>query len=403
MQLSHYFGQTEDYRRGEDARQGVGFQDLREARQASDGLFALLGEGGLYLRGIPERHRLIFYLGHLEAFDWNLVVRWHLQHPGFRPEWDQLFAFGIDPPPGKLPDDPPSAWPPEDEVRKYCAMIRADLDALWPGIPTRLKHFVIEHRYMHFETLCYLLHELDYGCRSVVRKEIPVTRPPAEDWLEIPEGEAALGAGPDAPFGWDNEFQAHRVHVSGFLAAKHKVTNRQYLEFVRAGGPAPHFWVPCRDGYCYRGWTALQPMPESAPVYLTQVQAAAYASWRGVRLPSEAEWIRYAGGAGAVENDWQSPDPLPVDATPESASVWGVEQAIGNGWEWTADLFRPFPGFEQFPEYQGYSAPFFDEHHYVMKGASPATPPKLRRLSFRNWFRKDYPYTYATCRLVRDR
>jgi len=73
---------------------------------------------------------------------------------------------------------------------------------------------------------------------------------------------------------------------------------------------------------------------------------------------------------------------------------------VGNGWEWTRDLFAPFNGFAPHPFYPGYSADFFDDRHYVMKGASPRTAKLLTRPTFRNWFRPEYRYMYAGFRLV---
>src|SRR5260370_8274287 len=84
---------------------------LAGARKRTDELFALLVPGALYDRPIPERHRNIFYLGHLEAFDWNLICRKPLDRPSFHPEFDKLFEFVIDPPPGPLPHDQPSDCP----------------------------------------------------------------------------------------------------------------------------------------------------------------------------------------------------------------------------------------------------------------------------------------------------
>ena len=48
-------------------------QRMLEARRRSDALFALVKTDAIYDRPIPERHRIIFYVGHLEAFDWNLL------------------------------------------------------------------------------------------------------------------------------------------------------------------------------------------------------------------------------------------------------------------------------------------------------------------------------------------
>src|SRR5579872_1604511 len=98
--------------------------ELESARAASDELFALLSPGALYERPIPERHRLIFYLGHLEAFDWNLVAQWALSAPAVQPEFDRLFAFGIDPDESGLPHDKPGDWPSRAQVEQYNARVR---------------------------------------------------------------------------------------------------------------------------------------------------------------------------------------------------------------------------------------------------------------------------------------
>jgi formylglycine-generating enzyme required for sulfatase activity len=91
-----------------------------------------------------------------------------------------------------------------------------------------------------------------------------------------------------------------------------------------------------------------------------------------------------------------------VDAHPAGQSAFGVAGLVGNGWEWTSTKFGPFPGFEAFPFYPGYSANFFDGEHYVMKGASSRTASLLLRRSFRNWFQPFYPNIYAGFRCVEN-
>src|SRR4029077_14723327 len=85
--------------------------ELSEARARSDALFDLVRPEAFYERPIAERHRIIFYLGHLEAFDWNLFGRELGELKLFAPSFDKLFAFGIDPLKGDLPDDQPGDWP----------------------------------------------------------------------------------------------------------------------------------------------------------------------------------------------------------------------------------------------------------------------------------------------------
>ena len=103
-----------------------------------------------------------------------------------------------------------------------------------------------------------------------------------------------------------------------------------------------------------------------------------------------------------MNSDFRYWDPIAVTADDGPQDTGAPAQMIGNGWEWTSTIFGPFPGFEPFPFYTNYSAPFFDGEHYVLKGGSPRTGARLLRPSFRNWFRPAYPYIYATFRLVQS-
>ena len=388
-------------------------RSLDEARQQTDELFRCIRPDSLYERPIPERHRILFYVGHVEAFDWNLIARYALDVPAFHPGFDRLFAFGIDPPPGELPADQPADWPGLTEVERYNRRVREELDELLENVPDQLFHVAIEHRLMHAETFAYILHQLPYE-----RKMAPAG-PGAGDWglgagweerrlraamIPVPQGQAHLGLPPGAPFGWDNEFQPHTVEVPAFSIASHKTTNREYLEFVRQGAAAPLFWVKRGGLWMYRGMFGEYPLPGECPVYVTHREAEAYAAWRGMRLPSEAEFHRAACGAKPSANvDFRYWDPIPVhaDDLPSGGQMPArPAQMVGNGWEWTSTVFAPFPGFQPFPFYANYSAPFFDGEHFVIKGASPRTAACFLRPSFRNWFRPSYPYIYGSFRLV---
>ena len=177
--------------------------------------------------------------------------------------------------------------------------MRAHIDALWDQAPPHIQQTAIEHRWMHAETLAYLLHNLPVEQKRRPASSLAGYREGphvSHRFIDIPEGVATLGRTRDSGFGWDNEF--HEIHedVPAFSIYRHKVTNRDYLEFVHEGNPAPHFWFHRENAWFYRGMFEWVPLPLDAPVYVTQEQAAAYAYSRGAMLPTEAQFHRAAFG-----------------------------------------------------------------------------------------------------------
>jgi gamma-glutamyl hercynylcysteine S-oxide synthase len=393
---------------------------LEAARARTDELFRLLRPGAIYERPVRERHRLIFYLGHLEAFDWNQVCRGALGMTSFHSEFDKLFEFGIDPEPGKAPADQPADWPRVAEVESYRATVRRKMDEALADAPEQITNVTLEHRLMHAETLAYLLHNLAYEHKiAQPSNKLNRDREGAQRMIQIPAGSATLGQDPKL-FGWDNEFLQHSVDVPAFAITKYKITNGEYLEFVRAGAKMPHYWLEEDGRYLYRGMFEAVPLPLGWPVYVTHEEAQAFAAWKNKSLPIEAQFHRAAYGTHHGDDSREFPwgsekptfahgnfdfhrwDPMPVAATEAGDSAFGVSQLMGNGWEWTSTVFGPFAGFKSFDFYPGYSANFFDGAHYVMKGASPRTAECFLRKSFRNWFRPNYPYVYSGFRLVEN-
>ena len=388
--------------------------ELQRARAHTDALFELVAEPTLYERPIAERHRLIFYLGHLDAFDWNQVARGALDEPSFDLVLDQLFEAGIDPPPGCGPQDTAADWPRLDDVRAYVRRVRARLDALWDEAPAERQAVAVEHRWMHAETLCYLLHRLPHVLkRGRGRAHRVASQPLQQDFVDVPAGATRLGQR-DGEFGWDNEFPSFAVDVPEFAIGRYKVTNAEYLRFVDDGGPPPPFWVRGARGWWLRRMFDDVSLPLNEPVYVTHRMAHAYADWAGASLPTEAEWQRAAFDGDERPFPWgmEEPrsehghfdfagwDPVPVNAHTAGASPYGAEQMHGNGWEWTSTPFSGFDGFAARDYYPGYSANFFDGDHWVLKGGSPRTARRLLRPSFRNWFRGDYPFAYTAFRLA---
>src|SRR4051794_15647650 len=170
-------------------------EENRKARVASDQLFKVLKPEAIYDRPIAERHRVIFYVGHLDGFDSIQICREGLGVKSKDEELDALFQAGIDPDSSHLPSDTHSDWPTLPQVADYVRRCRERVDAYLEQAPDDVVHMALEHREMHLETLAYMFHNFEYD-----RKVEPL---PADhrrggsasvdnDWCEIPAGEAVL-------------------------------------------------------------------------------------------------------------------------------------------------------------------------------------------------------------------
>ena len=424
-------------------------QRWRDGRAFTRVLFdQFLPEDAWFENPIPVRHPFVFYEGHLAAFGVNTLVKGALGRPGVDAMLERLFERGIDP--KDEGEGATFAWPTRARVADYVRRAEAAIedaittvlrDAPRNPLPERNEalHAIVEHELMHQETLLYMLRELPTAAKrrpaNLEALQVGGT-PPAKRSAAIPPGRATLGLDRESgKFAWDNEFPRIVRDVPGFEIDVFPVTNADFLEFVDAGGyreashwderdfnwirgegmAHPHAWVKLGAAWWCRAQFEDVPLPPAWPVWVSGAEAAAYARFRGRRLPTEAEWHRAAfGRPDRRENTvpWGDGsadtrhgnfglarfDPVPVDSFPSGASAFGVHDLVGNGWEWTASAFQPFPGFRPMASYPRYSVDFFDDEHAVLKGASPVTTLPLVRRSFRNWFRTQYPFVFAKFR-----
>src|SRR5258707_6626651 len=152
---------------------------LLSARTRTDEVFRIVREDALYDRPIAERHRIIFYIGHVEAFDWNLLAQRAFGLQSFHPSFDQLFSFGIDPVGGGLPTDQPRDWPAREEIEQYNQQLRSELDGAisramrrpWEGHPqlASMLEVAVEHPVMHAEILVYIGDQPPRGKKNSAR------------------------------------------------------------------------------------------------------------------------------------------------------------------------------------------------------------------------------------------
>ena len=298
---------------------------------------------------------------------------------------------------------------------------------------------IVQHEQQHAETML-ATPQLRAGAPVLPAPDPPAGRLlPARDVL-VPGGPFTMGTSSE-PWALDNERPAHTVDVPAFRIATAPVTNAEYLAFVEAGGytdarwwteagwrhrceaglVAPQFWPRDADGTWYRRrFGVVEPVPPAEPVvHVCAHEADAYARFAGARLPTEAEWEKAARFAPATGASRRFPgggaepspahanlgqrhlSPAPVGAYPAGASALGVEQLIGDVWEWTSSGWHPYPGFEVFP-YAEYSEVFFGGDYRVLRGGSFGTDPSALRATFRNWDHPVRRQIFAGFRLAWD-
>jgi ergothioneine biosynthesis protein EgtB len=232
------------------------------------------------------------------------------------------------------------------------------------------------HEDMHAEAAVYMAQTLGFDPGE------PPTAPtgcaPVSDTLRLPASQWTLGNA-DAGFVFDNELGPHAVAVSAFEIDAQAVRWGRYLPFVEQGGYRERrFWSDA-------GWQWLSRSGVAAPRYLRKAEAGweqqRHGRWQPLDLLAAAchltafeveAWCRWAGRRLPTEAEW------------EVAAAHGEGFSWGEVWEWTATPFAPYPGFVAHP-YVDYSRPWFDGRP-VLKGASPATVPRMRHPKYRNYF-----------------
>jgi iron(II)-dependent oxidoreductase len=280
---------------------------------------------------------------------------------------------------------------------------------------------VEQHEQQHVETML-ATHQLRAGEPLLgPGAPLPPWRPVPRDSVLIPAGEFVLGVdGADEPWSLDNERPAHVVDQPAFRIGRFPVTNAEWQRFIDDGGYDEPRWWSSR-GWAHRiavdlrrpeFWSVdgsrrrfgiVEEIPPDEPVqHVCFFEAEAYAAWAGARLPTEQEWEKACVWDPALGRrrrwPWGSSDPTPpltnlggealrpapVGAYPAGASPYGVEQLMGDVWEWTSSAFEPWPGFTPML-YRQYSAPFFGGDYRVLRGGSWAVGGASIRPSFRNW------------------
>ena len=421
---------------------------VRDARLRTLELVADLSDEQLMGPRLRIVNPLLWEIGHVTWFQ----EKWVLRHAGgqapLRADGDSLYDSAA------IPHD--SRWdlplPSRANTLAYLVSVRdLVLERIAQGkLTERDRYFItlaVFHEDMHTEAFTYARQTLSYP-PPVFSGLMPMNggEPgPLPGDVEFPGGRFLLGAGSQEPFVFDNEKWAHPVEVRPFAMARSAVTQAEFAEFVEGqgysrrefwsepgwhwrgsvGAEHPVYWKREAEGrWLRRNFDCWVPLEPHRPVlHVNWWEAEAYCNWAGRRLPTEIEWEVAASGEPAHSGKgladvkrrfpwgddlpgseranlgWRAMGTVDVNALPAGDSAFGCRQMIGNVWEWTANDFGPYPGFEIDP-YREYSQPWFGTHKVLRGGAWP-TQPRLLRNTWRNFYtpdRRDVWAGFRTCR-----
>ncbi|MDM4718816.1 ergothioneine biosynthesis protein EgtB [Micromonospora sp. WMMA1363] len=417
-----------DRRNDEDLRGRIA-AELDRTRARTAALTDAVGDEDLVRQHSPLMSPLVWDLAHVGNQEELWLVRDVGGREAVRRDIDDLYdAF-------KQPrrDRPSLPLLPPPEARAYVATVRDKVYDLLDRVaftdrPLVTDGFafgmIVQHEQQHDETML-ATHQLRSGPAVLDAPPPPEPRARVGGEVLVPAGEFTMGTDTD-PWALDNERPAHRVRLPAYAIDAAPVTNGAYAAFIADGGyddpgwwspagwahrqqaglTAPLHWRRDGDGWAYHRFGRWARVRDDEPVvHVCWYEAAAYATWAGKRLPTEAEWEKAARWDPATGRSrrypWGDEDPTPdhanlgqrhlwpapVGAYPAGASPLGVHQLMGDVWEWTSTTFRGHPGFTAFP-YREYSEVFFGDDYRVLRGGSFGTDRAACRGTFRNW---DYP------------
>ncbi|KAI5481354.1 hypothetical protein MNV49_004976 [Pseudohyphozyma bogoriensis] len=413
----------------------------------------------LMTKPIPLRHIILFYLGHIPAFA-GIHLSKYFDEPRIDPAYfAEIFERGIDPDvdnpdvvnhshsvvPTKEED-----WPAVSQIVDYQRRVRERIRRVYEEESGRMTRrlsrvlfIIFEHEAMHAETLVYIaiqakllnpapgFHIPDFKSLSASwDRAIAAEGSSRSALLRFPSTTVTLGHDdddrvdemedyePHHELGWDVEHPRREVAVKGFSLSSTPISNGEYLEWVRS------LEMPSQDAFL-SSWDSekgsvfdedigvktlygLVPMEYAKhwPAAGSALQLGAYIKAKGGRFPTHAEiavFHRQNPQDSATANvGFANLHPVPPMLPHKQRDGSVGFGSDGGVWLWTEDRLAAHEGYVASTIYPGYSSDFHDGTHQIILGGSYATPPRLVRPTFVNWYQTGYPYVLAGARIAYD-
>ncbi len=422
---------------------------FRSVRAATLAFTAPLTPEDLMVQSSPDASPVKWHLAHTSWFFETFVLTpYAAGYKAFHPEFHWLFNSYYTSL-GEMPAKNLRASfsrPGLDQIMAYRAHVDAAIEQLLGGAPGADEDEVLrrmalghEHEQQHLELIAtdikhalftnplhpaYLEGGVEAGSGLVGDAE----------FLRFEGGLTEIGITPDASdpqaFAFDNETPRHKVYLAPYLLADRLVTVSEYLAFINdegytrpelwlsegwstmraAGWQAPLYWrrAALEEGrtsgwevYTLKGFRPLERLAATPVCHLSFFEADAFARWKGCRLPTEFEWEHacVSAGVAAEEANMLEGGALHPSAAGGGA---GLQQMLGDVWEWTASGYSGYPGYKPLPGALGEYNGKFMSSQVILRGGSCVTPRSHIRATYRNFFPPATRWQFSGLRLAKD-
>jgi ergothioneine biosynthesis protein EgtB len=401
------------------AGQGISQADrFRATRRLSETLVAALSDADATVQSMPDASPAKWHLAHTTWFLETFLLRDHLAgYARYDERWPFLFNSYYEAEGARHARAARGllSRPSLDEVLAW----RAHVDAAMAPLLARrelapLIELGIQHEQQHQELLLtdikHALWSNPLGPAYMPAEQRSATAGTIGGWHQHPGGMARIGHDGEG-FAFDNEGPAHRVLLEPFALADRLVTNREWQAFIADGGystaalwlsdgwswvqreaiDAPLYWQD-EESFTLSGWETRDP--EAPVTHISFFEADAFATWAGMRLPTEFEWE-----AIAQSEDAQGGNQLDAAGPVRPLGAPGL---FGDCWQWTRSAYLPYPRFRPANGAVGEYNGKFMSGQSVLKGASCATPRGHARASYRNFFYPHQRWQFTGLRLAKD-
>ncbi|GAA5902514.1 hypothetical protein JCM6882_002772 [Rhodosporidiobolus microsporus] len=431
--------------------------EWEEMWKAWDGLMVDIIPSALrFQKPIPLRHIPLFYVGHIPAFR-DIHLSRMLNEPFTEPaHFTEIFERGIDPDVdegeckhwhSEVPQTD-ADWPQMDEIVDYERRVRERVRSVyerfegkWTRRMARVLMMTLEHEQMHWETAIYICLQASTSLNlppgtsipdfpSLARftaralsalspsERNPVLSFPAQSITvghdDLDQDDESMPFDPKHEFGWDCEHPRREVRVGAYKIDAKPITNGEYFDWLAGKGEGekeklmPSSWAVegGRVGVKTLFGEVEMQYAREWPVAGSAEQLASFAKDKGGRLPTFAEQSAF-NAAHPIDTPLSNvgfANLHPVAPTLPTVGRDGSTLPATDGglWQWTSTTFERWEKYSGSTVYPGYSEDFFDGNHNIVLGGSYASPRRIARASFQNWYDRRYPYCLGGARVAYD-